>query len=332
MRTRTWAALAASLLLAACGGSDSDGGDGGSDGDGRNGTVDPATLCVDSGCGEKTVLLTIPDAENLLFSASGRLFVSGGTNVYEVTRNGEEWVATPLLDGSCNFTGLAIQRDTLYANCFDKQLYAARLTAQPKLQPIHQFDIAAPNGLTDGPGNTLFLANGPLATNALPNPQLRRLKLDPSDPMKVVADEVWTRQGLLGPNGVQRKDNTIYVSNTGLGGLAEIRAYDIQADGSAGEGRQVASLLTVPDDFSIVGDSFLVAGFGTSQIALVGPDGTLTSSTALLSFSFPSQVRVGRPPLFAATDIVVTEKGILGDNVSPIGNRLSVFRRKTTTP
>ncbi|PPE75778.1 hypothetical protein C3942_02490 [Solimonas fluminis] len=329
MRTRTWSALAAALLLAGCGG-----GSGGSDDsgdDGRNGTVDPATLCVESGCGEKTVLLTIPDAENLLFSTDGRLFVSGGTNVYEVTRDGAEWMATPLLDGSCNFTGLAIQRDTLYANCFDKQLYAARLTAHPRLQPIHQYDIAAPNGLTDGPDHTLYLANGPLATNALPNPQVRRLKLDPQDPMKVVSDEVWTRQGLLGPNGVQRKDRTLYVSNTGLGGLAEIRAYDIQADGSAGPGRQVASLLTVPDDFSIVRDSFLVAGFGTSQISLVGPDGSI-SSTALLSFSFPSQVRVGRPPLFAPTDILVTEKGILGDNVSPIGNRLSVFRRKATTP
>ena len=328
MRIKTWAALAATLLLAGC---SSDGGDGNGD-DGRNATVDPATLCVESSCGEKTVLLTIPDAENLLFSPDGRLFVSGGTNVFEITRNGTEWVATPLLDGSCNFTGLAIQRHTLYANCFDKQLYAARLTAQPRLQPIHQYDIAAPNGLADGPDNTLFLANGPLATNALPNPQVRRLKLDPLDPMKVVTDEVWTRQGLLGPNGVQRSGNTVYVSNTGLGGLAEIRAYDIQPDGSAGAGRQVASLLTVPDDFSLVRDSFLVAGFGTSQISLVGPDGSVISSTSLLSFSFPSQVRVGQPPLFAPTDILVTEKGILGDNVSPIGNRLSVFRRKATTP
>ncbi len=328
MRIKTWTALAAVLLLAGC---SSDGSDGSGD-DGRNGTVDPATLCVESSCGEKTVLLTIPDAENLLFSADGRLFVSGGTNVFEITRNGTEWVAMPLLDGSCNFTGLAIQRNTLYANCFDKQLYAARLTAQPRLQPIHTYDIAAPNGLTDGPDNTLFLANGPLATNALPNPQVRRLKLDDLDPMKVVTDEVWTRQGLLAPNGVQRSGNTIYVSNSGLGGLAEIRAYDIQPDGSAGAGRQVASLLTVPDDFSIVRDSFLVAGFGTSQISLVGADGNVVSSTSLLSFSFPSQVRVGQPPLFAPTDILVTEKGILGDNVSPIGNRLSVFRRKATTP
>jgi hypothetical protein len=330
MRTRIWAGLAATLLLAGCGGAS--GGDSADGGDGRNSTVDPAKLCVDSGCGEKTVLLTIPDAENLLFSSDGRLFVSGGTNVFEITRNGEEWVATPLLDGSCNFTGLAIQRKTLYANCFDKQLYAAALTGHPQLKPIHQYDIAAPNGLTDGPGNTLYLANGPLATNALPNPQLRRLQLDPSDPMKVLSDEVWTREGLLAPNGVQRKDHTIYVSNSGLGGLAELRAYDIQPDGSAGPGRQVASFLSLPDDFSLVGDSFLVAGFGTSQIALIGPDGALLSSTTLLSFSFPSQVRAGRPPLFAPTDIVVTEKGILGDNASPIGNRLSVFRRKATTP
>lgn len=325
MRTRIGIAMVAAMLLAGCGGNS------GSSGTGDTG-VRPEDLCVSNDCGEKTVLLTIPDAENLLFSGDGRLFVSGGTNVYEVTRNGTEWVATPLYDGSCNFTGLAIRGDVLYANCFDGNLYAARLTAQPQLQAIHAHAVAAPNGLVDGPDHDLFLANGPFSPTSLPNPQIRRLVLDPSDPMKVLSDEVWTRQGLLGPNGVQRRDRTLYVTNTGLGGLHEIRGYPINADGSAGAGFQVASLLELPDDFSVIGDSFLVAGFLTGRIYLIGPDGTVRSNTNLLGFSFPSQVRVARPPLFAATDILVTEKGILGDNASPIGNLLSVFRRKSQTP
>lgn len=305
------------LLLGACG---SDGGDAVAP------EAPPSALCVSEECGAKTVLLTIPDAENLLFTPTGRLFVSGGTNVFEVTASSEGFVATPIYEGRCNFTGLALRGDVLYANCFDGRLYAAALTAQPRLQPIHDYGLGAPNGLVDGPDGELYTANGPLATTALPDPKIVRLDFDPADPFHVVEQRDWFRQGLLGPNGVQRRGRTLYVSNTGLGGLGEIRAVSIEADGSAGDARQVLSFLGLPDDFSLVDDHLLVASYSNGQIALYSPEGKRLQHTRLLSFSFPSQVRVGRPPLFAPTDILVTEKGILGDNVSPIGNVLSVFR------
>src|SRR3546814_15542515 len=105
----------------------------------------PATLCVDNQCGEKTVLLTIPSAENILFADDGRLFVSGGSNVFEITRDDDAYTATALYDRSCNFTGMAIVGEALYAACFDGQLYAAQLDAHPALQPIHALGLGAPN-------------------------------------------------------------------------------------------------------------------------------------------------------------------------------------------
>lgn len=320
---RTWFTCGF-LFVAACSSDNDNAG-------GNDTAIDPASLCVASDCGEKTVLLTIPSAENILFADDGRLFVSGGTNVFEITRSGDDFAATPLYDGSCNFTGLAISGTVLYANCFDGQLYAAQLSAHPALQPIHDLGLAAPNGLAAGPDGALYLVNGPLATNALPAPKIVRLRLDPADPFHVIDQSDWTSAGLLAPNGLQIHGDAVYVSNSGLGGLGEIRRFPINADGSAGDGTQFASLLSVPDDFSFVGDAVLAAYFATGQIALIGADGRLQSTTALLSFSFPSQVKPGRPPLFASDDILVTEKGLLGDNVSPIGNRLSVFRRKTGT-
>jgi len=290
--------------------------------------VDPATLCVSNDCGEKIALLTIPDAENIRFSDDGRLFVSGGSNVYEITRDGDGYAATPLYDGSCNFTGLAIVRDTLYANCFDGRLYAAPLAAQPRLQPVHDLGLAAPNGLTDGPDGELYLVNGPLATNALPDPKIVRLTLDADDPLKVVAQDDWLTRGLLAPNGLQRHGRTLYVSTTTLSSLGEIRAIPIQDDGSAGTATTFARFPSMPDDFSFVGDAVLAAYYLTGQIALHDADGALLAKTSAGSFSFPSQVRLGRPPLFEAGDILVTEKGILGEHNSKIGNRLSVFRRR----
>jgi len=43
-----------------------------------------------------------------------------------------------------------------------------------------------------------------------------------------------------------------------------------------------------------------------------------------------SQVMQGQPPLFSRTDLLVTEKGILGEQSSPVGNKLTVVRKTNT--
>ncbi|MFA5939351.1 MAG: hypothetical protein WC809_08345 [Sinimarinibacterium sp.] len=317
-RPRHWLTVPV-LLLAACGNNH--------DGDPGSTPLDPATLCVSSTCGSKTALLTIPDAENILFTPSGRLFVSGGTNVFEVVAAaGGGYEALAIYDGSCNFTGLALRGNVLYANCFDGQLYAARLTAAPALAPIHALDLAAPNGLVDGPDGELYLVNGPLATSALPDPKIVRLRFDPADPFKVTEQIDWFSDGLLGPNGIQRRGRTLYVSNTGPGVLGEIRSVEIGADGAPGASAQFASFDSIPDDFSVIGDYLLTSWYSNGQIALIGPDGSVVQNTDPSSFDSPSQVRAGQPPLFEPTDLLVTEKGVIGESSSGNGDRLSVFR------
>ena len=59
----------------------------------------------------------------MIFSNEGRLFVSGGQSVVEVVKNGDDFRGPTLVSsGVCNFTGLAIARNTLYANCGDGTL------------------------------------------------------------------------------------------------------------------------------------------------------------------------------------------------------------------
>jgi hypothetical protein len=121
------AALAAAAF-SACGGGGSDVG---------ALALHPTERCFDLDCGVIETVVRIPDAENLLFSAEGRLFVSGGTQVFEIQRDAVgAFQARPLSATECNFTGLAIRAETLYANCFDGQLYAAPLTAVDTLAPI----------------------------------------------------------------------------------------------------------------------------------------------------------------------------------------------------
>ena len=293
--------------------------------------VDPASLCVDSGCGEKTVLLDIPDAENLLFSPEGRLFVSGGLNVYEVSRNGDAYQARPLLDGSDNFTGLALRGDVLYANGFSGRLYAARLSANPSLRAIHELGLTSANGLASGPDGELYAVNGPAALT----PKIVRLRLDPTDPFRVLEQSDWLSftPGSSFPNGLQIRGRTLYYSESAPTALGRIRKLDIGRDGQPGTAATVASLGTsLPDDFSLVGDAILAAYFTDGRIGLFAADGERLAQTGLGSFQSPSQARLGQPPLFAATDLLVTEKGLLGDNNSRIGNVLSVFRRKPVAP
>ncbi len=292
-------------------------------------TAPDAKLCVASTCGSKTRLVTIPDAENLLFMPAGRLFVSGGVNVYEITRSGDgSFSATPLLAGSCNFTGLALRGEVLYANCFDGRLYAARLTATPQMAAIHTLGLASPNGLATGPDGELYVVNGPIATNALPAPKIVRLRLDPADPLKVMEQTDWLvlNAAQSQPNGVQVQGRMLYFSESAAPQQGRISRVAINADGSAGTPAVLATFNSIPDDFSLVGEQLLASYFSGGQIALFNAAGALVSATDAMSFESPSQVRVGQPPMFAPTDLLVTEKGLIGDNDSAVGNVLSVFK------
>lgn len=291
--------------------------------------VDPATLCVTSECGRKQTLVDVPSAENLLFTDDGRLFVTGD-NVYEIRRDGDSWSATPLSASSGGFNGLAQLGDVLYANSFDGFLHAARLTAQPSMEPIHALGQPQANGLAAGPDGELYAVIS-VGVGLPPNGKIVRLRLDPSDPFKVIEQSDWLVGGVVRfLNGLQRRGRTLLFSASEVlpPSLGKIVGVEILADSSAGVPTTVASFLGIPDDFSVVGDALLAAVYSNNQILLIGADGRILSQSAPLSFDNPSQVRVGQPPLFEADDLLVTEKGLIGLPPTPgYGSRLSLFRR-----
>lgn len=326
MITRRLAGLGLVAALAACGG----GGSSRGDTSGIPAAIDPASLCVDSSCGSKTAIIDIPSAENILFTPEGRLFVSGD-NVYEITRDASGgWHATGLREGGCTFTGLALRGDVLYANCFDGQLYAGRISDTPvKLEAIHDLGLLAPNGLAAGPDGSLYLANGPLASNGLPDPKIVRLRFG-DDPFKVIEQTDWLplTVGASFPNGVRWANGRLYFSDSAVlpVQLGAIRYVTPNADGSAGPVTTLGTFPGLPDDFNVVIDHVLMASYSNGQIALMSPTGRILAQTLPLSFDNPSSVALGQPPLFAPTDILVTEKGLLGVPPTPgYGNRLSVF-------
>ncbi|PTU32937.1 hypothetical protein [Stenotrophobium rhamnosiphilum] len=319
---RTLPLILATTLLAGC--------ISGGDPDPQTTAVDPATLCVASACGVKTQLLDIPSAENTLFTPTGRLFVSGSDSVYEVTKDSSGWHATSLATTKANFTGLAQRGNVIYAAAFDGNLYAARLNDNPPaFKAIHALGMSSANGMTAGPDGELYIVNGPLGAS-IPAPKIIRLRFG-SDPMKVTEQIDWLTSNLYFPNGLQRRGNTLVVSDSDVLNVAigAVKSIEIKADGSAGVPQLIGSFPSLPDEIGLVGDSVLAAFYSNGQIGLIDASGTLVSQTDLLSFENPSSVKLGQPPMFERGDLLVTEKGLI--IIPPIpgyGSKLSVFQRK----
>lgn len=180
-----------------------------------------------------------------------------------------------------------------------------------------------------GPDDALYVVNGPVATTALPDPKILRVALDVNDPLQVVEISVWLDRGLLAPNGLQADGEYLYLTDSALPELAAVRRLQWGPEGPTAVDT-VAQFAGVPDDLSLLpgaaGTALLVPDFGLGGLRLFAADGRLLDSLPPLTLRFPSQARAARPPLFAPGDILITEKGLLGDTVSPVGNRLSLFR------
>lgn len=315
--------------------------------DSGNGSQTPApgsasseSLCVSSDCGEALPLVTIPDAENILFTPEGRLFVSGGLNVYEITKLPDgQFIATPIADSECGFTGLVQKDDILYAVCGDSRFFAGEITDTPVLSQIYTFEenMCIPNGASLGPDGKIYVVDEPLNV-CIPDPRIVRLTLDPNDPFKVIEQETWVQGGPLGlqflnldnslrfPNGLARIGNTFYSTDGGV-----VFSVDLLPDGSASTPVSLFFAPSAHDDLSVADDerSLLVTDFFQGKILQLDLQGNLLQETALLTFAFPSAVQQARPPMFESGDILVTEKGILQDTVTPVGNQLTLYRRKS---
>lgn len=309
------------LLLAAC--SDS------TTGSPSGGAVAP--LCIASDCTEAALVASVPDAENLLFTPDGRLFVSGGTNVFEVVRTGAASVELTALSATdCNFTGLAQRDETLYASCGSGELYAGQLTESPELTPIYTYvDTALPNGMATAADGALYVVDGPLPGNGgLPSPKILRLRFADNDPMMVVEQSTWLEAPLAFPNGLVRRGDQLYLTDADLlpPTLGVVRSVQIEADGSAGAVTTLATFNSVLDDLTVAGEDLIVTEYTSGRVVRLAPDGSERSATDLDGYSFPSSVIVGREPMFQPSEWLVTEKGVLGDTSSMAGNQLTLMR------
>lgn len=316
-----------------------------------------------SGCVEKEKIVTIPDAENILFTEQGSLLISGGKTLFQVeqkfNQDGTSYYEAEDLfkdrERDCAFGGLTQSGEWVFAVCKeiyfawkgwtfglvqDTHLYAARDTKD------HLQFTALDEGLANDPMDEMLIPNGMATTpngdlaiadeNFFAQSSVGRIKLDYSNGtprfVSFEADWVGAEHGVESPNGVRVTDNTMYVSDTN-----KVRQFHFDSNGEVPllftneNGDEISNL---PDDNvfytgGIVIDDIMpycggiaVTHFLESKLVFQSASGK-QYKTLPFSFESPSALAIGEGQGFTGTDLMVTEKGVLLETGSNIGNRLS---------
>jgi hypothetical protein len=249
----------------------------------------------------ETVVEGITSAETILFADDGRLFVAGDDGVYELTRDGTGSIQKSRLDthSTCGFGGLAQIGKILYAHCYSGELYAASLELSPQFRLIYTLtDVGLANGVASDADGRLYFADSFAGT-------ILRLKLDQSDPFKVVQQETWLDAAANGfPNGPAYFDSAIYFAD-----FTSIDKVEIGADGTPGARTSFASQLTFFDDPYVDEAGLLVPDYLLGSVDALDPLGAPRASTGSSTLEGPSAIvpALGRLG-FSNDDILVTEK------------------------
>lgn len=319
-------------------------------------------VALTTGCVDKTSITHVGDAENILFTSEGRLIVSGGDNIYEVTKpNGSYQKRALYLDDygneiECNFTGIAQKDNWLISSCVETKwiiftnnhLVAANLDSEQlqfqRISPSANdpYDrLFLPNGLAISPTGDLLVAD----YNLFSASGVAKVELDYSTDLprirSIEEDFVGINHGLSTPNGIRVADNYLFVSDGNA-----VKRYQFDEDGNVPTHIEVnglteanetlvwkGGLATIVDDIMPYCGGVALTSYLGGKIIFVerqtDAQGRDTfqehSDTGALAFNSPSSLAIGQPPLFSGYEVLVTEKGLLQETGSNFGNRLSAM-------
>lgn len=287
---------------------------------------------------DEKLSIKIPDAENQFFTNKGRLFVSGGKNIYEIKKNSSNILfrSDPLLDFDCYATGMTEKEGYLYATCnslkksllekalcgFQKKnfiqclksltaetyLLAAKLTEKPQFQVVQRLNsISFANGLATDQSGNLYSADS--ISKVI-------YKINMSDPLQIEEIFPWLK-GLIFPNGIKIKNNLMYITDFNL-----IKKIKIKKNGHPGTSEIIYRSSDFLDDFAFFEQNIIVTKIFEGTVTMIRKDGTILNTPPL--FIYPSSILQGKKPLFNDNQFIVTDKGFMYEFNSNIGNKLKV--------
>lgn len=315
-----------------------------------------ASITLLSGCYDTVNEGFVGDAENILFASNGALLVSGGTNLHQMISDDAGNKSLTALNpgglGKCNFTGIAEHNEWVFATCVElkyfifknNHLFAARLPTDPNEQmsfnyvnkPTDWFDpldkLVTPNGIAFSPAGDLLIAD----FNMFGDSSIARFKMNiPTNgeqPTVASSEKHWldSEAGITNPNGLRMDDDKLYVSNN-----SQIFRFQFDSAGEITVGEELfdSGIAIIDDIMPFCGGVAItdylggrLVYFGQHIEEVAGEEVESFSqdyATLPLAFSFPSSIAVGQAPFFSGDQLLITEKGILQDPNSSIGNQLT---------
>jgi hypothetical protein len=251
----------------------------------------------------------VNEAENLFFTDDGRLFVSGGEDIYEIERMSDgTFKKTDHFDEDCLVEGIVRSGQYLYGVCTRNNddslpafLIAGELTAKPVFRTIAPLAAASgPNGVTVDPEGRIYI------TYSLTN-QIARVTL--ASPLEVERSEIWA-DNLLLANGIKYQDQALYVTVLDATLVSRFLRIAVLPDGSAGWPEPLyARWLTVLNDSIAFEGGFILTDFLKGTLIFWDERRGAYAETPAGTFYGPTALAQGRPPMFNARQLIVAEKG-----------------------
>ncbi|HOO71983.1 MAG TPA: hypothetical protein PK926_09495 [Spirochaetota bacterium] len=308
-----------------------------------------------------TVVDNIPDAENAFFTDTGRLFVTGGNSLFEIIdgysavrvlhdaygifggiAQSGKWLyviyhRVNLSLGSIDLCSAiksgnySVLFGTLSDGLMKKSLYRADLSAasDPEdlvFEEVHEFEnMFLPNGLAADSEGSLYVTDYTI----LPCGQIVKLVIS-DDETPVITQETWLsyKTGACAPNGIVIRDDVVYYTDFLVTGYKQARVKKVAIENGAAAGKPeiIYSAFGMFDDLDVStyrGDPVVaIANYMGNSIILFNETTEEASKLGYGKFICPSSVHFGSGDLFDSNELIVTEKGIMYETYSSIGNKV----------
>jgi hypothetical protein len=305
----------------------------------------------------------ITDGENIFYTKEGRLFLTGGANIYEYTK--EKGAQVIYNNPPAQNMGMAQIGHFLYVISLEtkekigpnsdpakyynegkvrafleyftdltlsKKLMRADLNQSPLVfETVHVFEnMVMPNGMVASADGDLYVAD----LTYLPVGGIAKLTISEGNPPQVT-EETWltNTQNTLAANGMAISGRTIYFTDMNLVTLkSAVKKVEI-INGKPGRVKTIYEGMTVFDDLDVCkspsGDGVVATEFYKSRLLFVDKNGRASFAlTQNNSLEHPSSVICSGAPLFSEDVMLVTEKGRVFDPDSDMGNALVGVRFK----
>lgn len=294
-----------------------------------------------TGCFTKEEVTRLHGAENMRMTSDGRMFATGSTGLYEITRNQGNIEKRQINTEYCQHSGLAEMHGWLFSVCMEKMpgftltppfyttaeasLWAYSLTSGEFFNIGELTDFYIPNGIDAlAQENAILIAD----ENFMGQGGVSKATINFSAEVPFIesVEQQWigANQDVGIANGVRVLNNAVFLTDKG-----SLKRVPLNANGEPQPSQTLYSAFTILDDLAPFCEGVLVTDFIGGKLVYVSEDGSKVwkSPTGLVT---PSSVLPNAQPLFGKDIILVTELRRFSEKAdqSPWG-RLVAVKPKT---